>query len=207
MHPFKSILTIPAFCLLVCLIVPTSFAAQPDANKKETPLKTNDELSIQEAQEEMQNALREIISVSGKVLAGMTAGMQEGAQDLQNQLDSLDGTKLIADKKALAEFLHVSVFRVEDRSNGAWRVILAIKNDNTFPVRLTNLTNKQSVLLLDNSGFAYSPISSPDLPRTLTVPARAAVKAVFDFAELEEGKPGTFRLFDVDIPLKSITKL
>ena len=207
MHLFKSVLPLPVFCLLVCLIVPESFAAQTDTAKNEPPAKSGDEISIQEAQEEMQNALREIISVSGKVLAGMTAGMQEGAQDLQNQLDSLDGTKLIADKNTLAELLQVSVFRIEDRSNGAWRVILAIRNDNTFPVRLTNLTNKQSVLLLDNSGFAYSPISSPDLSRTITVPARAAVKAVFDFAGLEEGQPATFRLFDTDIPLKPITRL
>jgi len=201
MHICKNKLLVLVLCLNFCLYASVSLAAQGETDKNTAA--PEKELSLQEAQEEMQNALREIISASGKVLTGMAAGMQEGAQDIQIQLDSLDGTKLIANKKDLAELLQVNVFKLEEQGNGAWRVTLALKNTNAFPVRLTNLTNRQSVLLLDDAGFAYSPVPSPDLSRTLTVPARAAIKATFDFSGLDEVKPGLFRLFDTDIPLKA----
>jgi hypothetical protein len=55
--------------------------------------------------------------------------------------------------------------------------------------------------MLDANGFAYDPVLQQESARTLTVAARAAVKAAFDFSGLE-AKPGTIRLFDTDFPVQ-----
>jgi len=157
--------------------------------------------SMRDVQNEVQNAMNEIITIMGTVMSGMAAGMGAGAENIQAQLDGADGTKLIANKKDLAEFLQVSVLKLEEQEKGNWRVTLAIKNSNDFPVRLVNLTRKQSVLMLDANGFAYDPVLQQESARTLTVAARAAVKAAFDFSGLE-AKPGTIRLFDTDFPVQ-----
>ncbi|MDL2207937.1 hypothetical protein LJB82_04370, partial [Desulfovibrio sp. OttesenSCG-928-M16] len=105
-----------------------------------------------------------------------------------------------ANKKELAELLRVSIFKLDEQGNGSWRVTLAVKNSNEFPVRLVNLTREQTALLLDVDGFAYEQTLQKGQARTVTVAPRAAVKVTFTFAGLE-AKPGVFRLFDMDFPV------
>ena len=145
-----------------------------------------------------------MLSISGAMLSGMAKGMQEGVEDIQKQLDSADGVRLIANKEDLAEFLQVSVLKLEEiteHEKGQWSVTLAIKNSNDFPVRLVNLTRQHSILMLDSEGFAYDPIRHEQSARTLTVAARTAIKMKFDFTGLE-ARPGVIRLFDTDFPLE-----
>jgi hypothetical protein len=177
-------------------------AAAPDEVSADPapPAKGNNP-SMQDVQHEMQGAISDLISTSGTIFSGMAAGMQEGAERGQAQLDGADGTRLIANKKDLAELVQVTVFKLEEQGSGSWRVTLAIRNANDFPVRLVNLTRKQSVLMLDADGFAYNPVPQQESARTLTVAARAAVKAAFDFSGLE-AKPGIIRLFDTDFPVQ-----
>lgn len=189
--------TVCALLLAVSLLFSSVCGA---AEKTTTPPADTPDASLQDVQNEVQKAMNEMVSTMGTVMSGMAAGMQEGAESAQAQLDGADGTRLVSNKKDLAELLHVSVFKLEDKENNAWRVILAIRNSNDFPLRLVNLTRKQSVLLLDADGFAHDPVAQKDSPRTLTVASKAAVKAVFDFTGLES-KPAVIRLFDTDFPI------
>ena len=187
----KKKLLVLVFCLSFCFTAALSFAASGD--KGNTP-------SIQEIQSEVQKTLNEMISITGTIVSGMAAGLQEGAEKAQEQLDGADGTKLIANKKDLVELVQVTVFKLEDQGNGSWRVTLAIRNTNNYPVRLVNLTRKHVVLLLDTGGFAYDPVLQQESARTLTVAARAAVKTSFNFSGLD-AEPDTLRLFDADFPV------
>lgn len=200
MQTFKKNRLVSILCLCFCLLAFQALAA-PESSGDKASANTNDKKqSLQDIQSEVQHVMNEMISITGSVLSGMTAGMQQGAEKTQAQLDGADGTKLIANKKDLEELLQVSVFKLEEQGNGRWRVTLAVKNSNGFPVRLVNLTRKQTALLLDVDGFAYEQTLQEGQARTVTVPSRAAVKATFSFAGLE-AKPGVFRLFDMDFPV------
>ena len=200
MQNFKKNRLVSILCLCFCLVVSQAFAAPENTDKSPAANGSDKEQSLQDIQSEVQNAMNEMISITGSMLSGMAAGMQEGAEKTQAQLDGADGTKLIANKKELAELLQVSVFKLDDQGNGGWRVILAVKNSNEFPIRLVNLTRKQTALLLDVDGFAHEQTLQERQARTVTVPPRAAVKATFTFAGLE-AKPVIFRLFDMDFPV------
>lgn len=205
MRHFKKILPGLVLCLSFCLFASPVLAA-PDATDgktgtEATPDDKSGNLSAQDVQNEMKNVMQEMLSITGAMVSGMAAGMQEGAEKTQAQLDGADGTRLISNKKDLAELVQVTIFKLEEQGNGSWRVTLAIKNTNDFPVRLTNLTRKQSVLLLDAEGFAHDPVRQDGSGRMLTVAARAAIKASFDFSGLEE-RPGIIRLFDTDFPVQ-----
>jgi len=185
--------------LVFCLSV--SFALAASGEKKNAPDGKSGIASMRDVQNEVQSGMNEMITIMGTVMSGMATGMKEGAENAQAQLDGADGTRLIADKKDLAELVEVTVFKLEEQGSGSWRVTLAIKNTNDFPVRLVNLTRKQSVLMLDADGFAYDPVLRQESARTLTVAARAAARAAFDFSGLE-AKPGIIRLFDTDFPVQ-----
>ena len=132
----------------------------------------------------------------GEAIGGMTKGMQEGARDMQAQLDGSDGTRLITNSKDLATLTETRVLKAEQREDRSWRIILAVKNPQEFPVRLTGLTEKQQILLLDQENFVYE--QNPVGERLVTVPERAAQKLTFFFPELDGSTPKTIRLYGMD---------
>ena len=147
----------------------------------------------------IQEAFGGLISIMGEALGGMTKGMQEGARDMQAQLDGSDGTRLISNSKDLATLTETRVLKAEQQEDRSWRIILAVKNPQEFPVRLTGLTEKQQVLLLDQENFVYE--QTPVGERLMTVPERAAQKLTFFFPELDGSTPRTLRLYGMDLPV------
>ena len=189
---------ISALCLFFCLAVAQAFAVAEGADKGSATDGNSKEQSLQDIQTEVQGLMNEMVTITGSMMSGMAAGMQEGAENAQAQLDGADGTRLIGNKKDLSELLQVSVFKLEEQGNASWRVTLAVRNNNDFPVRLVNLTRKQTALLLDVDGFAHEQSPQEGQPRTLDVPSRASVKATFAFSGLE-AEPDVLRLFGMDI--------
>lgn len=152
--------------------------------------------SGQDVKQNLQETFGGLFSIMGETIGGMTKGMQDGARDIQAQLDSSDGTRLITNSKDLAKLTETRVLRAEQREDRSWRITLAVKNPQEFPVRLTGLTNKQQVLLLDQENFIYE--QSPVGERILTVPERAAQKLTLFFPELDGSSPKTIRLYGMD---------
>ena len=191
----KNISLIPVLCLCLCLIGAYASAAQEDTEKASS----SKEHSLQALQGEVQHTMNEMLSITGSLLSGMAAGMQEGAENVQAQLDGADGTKLVANKKDLEELLQVRVLKLgRQYPDFIWYVTVVVKNTNDYPVRLVNLTRKQTALLLDVDGFAHEQSPQDGQPRTLDVPSRASVKAIFAFSGLET-EPDVLRLFGRDI--------
>lgn len=144
----------------------------------------------------IQEAFGGLFSIMGEALGGMTKGMQEGARDMQAQLDGSDGTRLISNSKDLATLTETRVLKAEQQEDRSWRIILAVKNPQEFPVRLTGLTEKQQILLLDQENFVYE--QNPVGERLVTVPERAAQKLTFFFPELDGSTPKNIRLYGMD---------
>lgn len=147
----------------------------------------------------IQEAFGGLISVMGEVIGGMTRGMQEGARDLQAQLDGSDGIRVISSGKDLAALTETRVLKAEQLEDRSWRITLAVRNPQEFPVRLAGLTDKRQVLLLDQEDFVHEPASTGE--RLVTVPERAAQKLVFLFPELDASTPRTLRLYGMDLPV------
>ena len=183
-----------------------TFAAETSSTSDEKPAASEEKEAgtLEDAQREVKKSVNEMLSITGSVLSGMSSGMQEGAQKIQEQLDGADGTRLVSNKKDLVELLQVSILRTEDLGNNACRVTLAIKNENEFPLRLVNLTAQNAILLLDAKGFAHEPKPAQGRSRTITIAGRTAVKISLEFMELE-AEPQQIRLFDTDIPITGET--
>lgn len=151
----------------------------------------------------LQEVFGDIFSTLGEAIGGMAKGMQEGARDIQAQIDGSDGTRLITTGKDLAALTETRVLRAEQLEDRSWRIILAVRNPQGFPVRLSGLTDKRQVLLLDQDDFVHEP--SPFVDRVVTVPERAAQKLTFLFPELDGSTPRTLRLYGMDFAVPQAT--
>ena len=198
MQNIKKASLIPVLCLCFCLIGPHAFATQGSPDKGIAADGGSGEQSLKDLQGEVQHTMNEMLSITGDLLSGMAAGMQEGTENVQAQLDGADGTKLVANKKDLEELLQVRVLKAGRLADFTWHITVAVKNTHDYPLRLVNLTRKQTALLLDVDGFAHEQSPQEGQPRTLDVPSRASAKATFAFSGLE-AEPDVLRLLGMDI--------
>ena len=189
-------LTSLLFCL--CCLAGLSLAA-PSAGTTSDTETSSSPSSGQGMEQGIQEAFGGLISVMGEAIGGMTRGMQEGARDLQAQLDGSDGTRVISSGKDLASLTETRVLKAEQLEDRSWRITLAVRNPQEFPVRLAGLTDKRQVLLLDQEDFVHEPGSVGE--RLVTVQERAAQKLTFLFPELDGSTPRTLRLYGMDLPV------
>ena len=174
----------------------------------DTSGKTSGDTSITISNQELEQGLQEVFgslfTVMEGTIGGMTKGMQEGARDMQTRLDGADGTRLITNAKELTELTETGVLKTEQLEDGSWKITLSVKNTQEFPVRLTGLTDKQQVLLLDQENYAYEQKGGE---RIVTVPERAAQKIALVFPELDGSVPKTLRIYGMDFPVPQPTKI
>lgn len=186
-------LTSLLFCL--CCLAGLSLAA-PSAGTTSDTETSSSPSSGQGMEQGIQEAFGGLISVMGEAIGGMTRGMQEGARDIQAQLDGSDGTRVISSGKDLASLTETRVLKAEQLEDRSWRITLAVRNPQEFPVRLAGLTDKRQVLLLDQEDFVHEPGSVGE--RLVTVQERAAQKLTFLFPELDGSTPKNIRLYGMD---------
>lgn len=138
--------------------------------------------------------------VSGVVSAGKDAisGVTEGVDTGRKEGESTDQSKLVANKADFQRLTSIKVVKSESMGNNQYKLTLALKNDNDFPVRITNLSEPKYIMLIDADGFSTT-IDSPlvqgkditALPKSLT-----RVRYVFSNVEAE---PAIFRFFETDV--------
>lgn len=190
------------FCALLfwAMQVPLCACAAPEAGEaKAMHTQDGEEISLQELKGGLQEAVGGMVGIMGAIMGGLSSGLQEGANDAQAQLDGADGVTLVRNAEELTDNVSISVLSVERQSDNGWRVLLAFRNRHDFPVRLTNLTNKQNVLLQDTEGFVYEQAAGENAQRMISVPAQAALKVPFDFVQVD-ARPRAIRLYGKDIP-------
>ncbi|MCI6333041.1 MAG: DUF805 domain-containing protein [Desulfovibrio sp.] len=194
----KDYTRLTSLLLCLCCLAGLGLAA-PSAGTASDTETSSSPSSGQGMEQGIQEAFGGLISVMGEAIGGMTRGMQEGARDIQAQLDGSDGTRVISSGKDLASLTETRVLKAEQLEDRSWRITLAVRNPQEFPVRLAGLTDKRQVLLLDQEDFVHEPGSVGE--RLVTVPERAAQKLTFLFPELDGSTPRTLRLYGMDLPV------
>ena len=158
-----------------------------------------EEKSLEEMKQELQSSFSTLLDSLGVLLGGLAAGVQEGAQKMQEQLDGIDGTNTVSTAEQLRRHTQVSVLKAEEAGPGEWAVTLAVRNSGSAPVRLTAIHKEQNVLLVDSEGFAHEALLDYGTPESLTVAPGTASRLGFRFSGLEKARPVSLRLYGVDI--------
>ncbi|MDR0881834.1 MAG: hypothetical protein LBP55_04760 [Candidatus Adiutrix sp.] len=154
----------------------------------------------EEPHKDIKGVISEMMTTVTGVAAGMSEGIQDGVRKGRELLDGSDGVRSIGQKEDMAALIQGQVLKLENAGQGRYKVTLALRNSNDFPVRIVNLGYDQSVVLLDSEGFAYLRQNPAEQGANITVPARASVRASFTF-EGVEGTPSVIRLHDTDFKI------
>lgn len=182
------------FMLLLTAFLPWNFSAYA----------ADETVSEKQMQDGIEGVFGELFSSMGEIVSGMTKGMQEGAKNMQSQLDSAGGVEVISDKEKLLSLTETKVLKAEQLEDNSWRVVLAVKNLQEYPVRIADLNAKQQVLLLDQEDFVYEQKETDQ--RIVTVPERAALKLEFFFPDLDGSTPKILRLYGHDFSVSQVNK-
>ncbi|KEY57393.1 hypothetical protein [Serratia sp. DD3] len=149
--------------------------------------------------------------VSGLVSTGKDtlSGVKSGIDDGRKTGESVDSATIITEKEGLNKFIEASVLsatKVGEKESKEYEVTLALRNKSDKPVRLTNLNEANSLVLLDASGFAslLKTSLSPSAAEVM-VPASAAVKVRYTFTNVEDA-PALLRLYGVNITVPQADK-
>ena len=144
----------------------------------------------------VKSIISETVSAGKNVVSGVVEGVDEGRKGA----DSTDKANIVSSKADFERLLTADVRKVEELGPGQYELTVAIHNKNSFPVRVTNLIDVRSVVLLDKDGFSY-PLPNPVVQgQDITALANSATRVRFTFSNVEEA-PGGFRLFDVDVKM------
>lgn len=177
---------------LLCFTAGTSmiWADEKGEKKKDGFIKTG-----------VKGVVSETISTGKDVISGVSEGIDEGRKEGQ----SADTARIVSKKDDMEKYLKAEVLKVEQEGPGRFKVILALRNSNEYPVRVTNLNEVRNVVLLDGDGFAYTLDSPAVQGRSITVLGKAATKAIYVFNNVE-GVPAVFRLYDMDYTLPKVSQ-
>ena len=154
----------------------------------------------EEPRKDLKGVISEMMTTMTGVAAGMSEGIQDGVRKGKELLDGSDGVRSIGKKEDMAALSQSHILKLENAGEGRYKVTLAVRNSNDFPVRIVNLGYDQSIVLLDTEGFAYLLKNPAEQGANITAPARASVRASFTF-EGVEGTPSVIRLHDTDFKI------
>ena len=142
----------------------------------------------------LKSIVTDVVSSGKDALTGATEGMDAG----RKEGESADKAHLVTEKSDFERLVSVTVMKVENLGEQKFQLTLAIRNDNDFPVRITNLSEVKTVVLLDKDGFSY-PLASPLVQgKDITALGKSLTRVRYTFHSVE-GEPAVLRLFEVDL--------
>jgi hypothetical protein len=135
-----------------------------------------------------------IVSTGKNVLSGVGEGIDEGRKGGE----SADKASLVTNKEDFDKLLSAKVIKAEYANERQVLLTIAIQNDNEQPVRITNLADVQSLVLIDADGFSHSLPNRMEQGKDVTALGKSLTRLQLKFTEVE-AKPVTLRLFDIDL--------
>lgn len=146
--------------------------------------------------ENVSDAVSGVISIGKDTLSGVQKGIEDGRKDGE----SLDGAIIIGNQKELKQYnVSLSVSKINKITGSIYEIVMVVRNNESQPVRLINLSKAHQVILLDDEGFA-SNLKSIVSDAHITVPAKAAIRSTWRFTDVN-GKPDVLRIYEEDIKL------
>lgn len=108
----------------------------------------------QDTKETAKDLTKATVGISKEILSGVKDGIDEG----RKSTEGIDGAVVVSTYDEVAKYLDVSILSVQapkDAETGNnVEIAIAFVNKHTKPVRLANLKQKGSLVLLDKDGFA-----------------------------------------------------
>ena len=134
-----------------------------------------------------------VVSTGKDTISGIGAGVDSG----RKEGDSTDEAQLVSTKDDFSRLVSAKAVKSENLGNNRFKITVALKNDNEFPVRITNLTEPKNIMLIDKEGFSSS-IETPLVQgKDITALPKSLTRLRYVFGEVES-EPVTFRLFEAD---------
>ncbi|WP_424244562.1 hypothetical protein Dip510_001816 [Elusimicrobium posterum] len=141
-----------------------------------------------------------------------TTGIKEGIDEGRKSGDSTDGAALINTKEDLNLYIKANAQKLEvyteyepEEGKKNYIVTVALTNDTDSPVRLMNLAELKSIVLIETDGFA-TPLTHPAKQgNNVTVLANSATRVKYYFNNVQ-GTPQYIRIYGENFKLPALSK-
>lgn len=123
----------------------------------------------------------------------MVSGVSSGVTDGRKEGIATDGAVIVSSREEFEQHVEGKLLRIypveQDQAVGTTTdenqeliAEFAFKNAGESPVRIVNLKDRGTLLVIDKDGYSYNLPSTGRNPEEVTVPERAAIKAQFVFS-------------------------
>jgi hypothetical protein len=148
--------------------------------------------------ESAENATEGVVKKTVELAKGAMTGIDKGIEHGRKAAESSDGAVVVSTKDELEKALKVEILSVDGGpSEGSTVIVAGFANNASAPVRVTELSSRGAVTLLDAENYACE---SRVIPYEFTVPANAKQKVTLSF-DCKSDKLGKLRLFGGDIAI------
>jgi hypothetical protein len=156
--------------------------------------------SCSDSKETAAEATKNVIKYGKEILGGVNQGVDEGRKESVG----IDGAVVVTNINELEKNVDIELLLVRSLFNDQKTEIeIGFKNKSDTPIRIANLDDKTTVLLLDTDGYAQELDSGNRHTAELTIPASAGKKHVFLF-NIPVSKAKTLRLWNKDYEIKNV---
>lgn len=137
----------------------------------------NDKSKESSVSETAKGVVSNIVTFGKNLVDGASDGVTEGRKEGQSK----DGAIVISNLEELEKNIELKVLSVSGTDDGFTEIEVGFKNDNTKPVRVIKLAEAESVLVIDNDGYANNIAIGKNNPTEITIPNNAGRKVKFVF--------------------------
>lgn len=127
--------------------------------------------------ETTKSVVMNIVKFGKDLLEGADEGVDEGRKVGQSQ----DGAIIVDNNADFEKQLSVKLIEVQEVDENSSYVELGFKNATDNPVRLINLRESETIIAIDNEGYATNLAGGLINPMEVTVPSNAGKKQKFYF--------------------------
>jgi hypothetical protein len=140
-----------------------------------------------------------VIKFSKQVLGGISEGVDEG----RKEAEGIDGAVIVTNIDELEQYVNVELLTVKSvDSDQKTAIEVGFQNRSEKPIRIANLDDKATVLLLDTAGYAQELDGSNRQNAEITIPPKAGKKYSFLF-NVPVSKAKNLRLWNKEFEIKN----
>lgn len=157
-------------------------------------------LSACDSKETAAEATKNVIKIGKDILGGVNQGVDEG----RKESTGIDGAVVVTNIDELEKSVDIELLMVRSLSNDQrTEVEIGFKNKSNTPIRIANLDDKATVILLDTDGYAQELDNNNRHSAEITIPASAGKKHSFLF-NIPVSKAKILRLWNKDYEIKNV---
>ncbi|MEJ2609568.1 MAG: hypothetical protein P8179_05620 [Candidatus Thiodiazotropha sp.] len=146
--------------------------------------------------ESAKSVVSSVVKFGKELISGATDGVTEG----RKSGESHDGATIVSNLEELEQHIDITVLGKTSDGENSVNIELGFKNRGENPVRIINIKENNTIIVLDKDGYATSLSLSGNNPLELTVPEQAAKKQTFNF-NIPFDRVSSIRIWGKQYPL------